>query len=55
MNPVDLYIQNASPERQEALSKVRDIIRDILIPLGFEECISYGMISYVVPFSLYPA
>jgi len=25
------------------------------LPRGFEECINYGMISYVIPHSLYPA
>ena len=55
MNPIDLYISRAPPLRQDALSKLRHILRDSLIPLGFEECMSYGMIGYVVPFSLYPS
>lgn len=25
------------------------------MPLGYEECISYKMIGYIVPFSLYPS
>lgn len=54
MNSVDTYIQNAPLERQASLNKIRDIMRDILVPLGFEEQISYGMPGYVVPFSLYP-
>ncbi len=54
MNPIDTYISEAPPEQQEPLSKLRNILRETLIPLGFEECISYKMIGYVVPFSLYP-
>lgn len=40
-------------ERQEAFSKLRDIILENL-PEGFEECMSYGMIGYVVPKRTYP-
>ena len=54
MDPIDTYISASPIERQGALSKLRDILRDILVPLGYEECISYGMIGYVVPYSLYP-
>lgn len=55
MNPIDLYISGAPPLHQDPLSRLRNILRDSLIPLGFEECINYGMIWYVVPFSLYPS
>jgi Domain of unknown function (DU1801) len=55
MNPIDLYISEAPIEQQDALSKLRTILRDTITPLGFEECMSYGMIGYVVPFSLYPS
>ncbi len=54
MDPIDTYISASPIEHQGALSKLRDILRDILVHLGYEECISYGMIGYVVPFSLYP-
>ncbi|MFZ2255334.1 MAG: DUF1801 domain-containing protein [Patescibacteria group bacterium] len=54
MTTVDAYIADAPPDRQESLQKLRTLLRDTLIPLGYEECISYGMIGYVVPFSLYP-
>lgn len=50
----DEWIQNAPEERQEALNKLRKTILDNL-PKGFQECINYGMIGYVVPHSLYPA
>lgn len=49
----DEYIQNAPPERQEALSKLRGVIKSHL-PEGFQETMSYGMIGYVVPHSIYP-
>lgn len=55
MNPIDTYISEGPPEHHEAISKLRNILRDTLIPLGYEECMSYKMIGYVVPFSLYPS
>ena len=55
MNPIDLYISQTTPEHQEALMKLRTLLRDTLMPLGYEECMNYGMIGYVIPFSLYPA
>ena len=48
------YIAQLPEERQEALNKLRKIISDNL-PTGFEECISYGMIGYVVPHRTYPS
>jgi len=51
---VDQYIAEAPEERQEALQKLRTTILTHL-PEGFEEAISYGMVGYVVPHSLYPA
>lgn len=54
MNPIDTYISEAIPEHREALTQLRNILRDTLVPLGYEECMSYGMIGYVVPRSLYP-
>ncbi len=47
-------IANSPEERKEALTKLRETIRKNL-PEGFEECINYGMIGYVVPHALYPA
>jgi len=46
------YINVIPVERQEAFRKLRDIILHN-IPEGFEECMSYGMIGYVVPHSIY--
>jgi uncharacterized protein YdhG (YjbR/CyaY superfamily) len=50
---VDEYIAKVPKERTKAISKLRDTVRTNL-PEGFEECISYKMIGYVVPHSLYP-
>jgi len=47
------YIDQVPQERQSALKKLRKTINDNL-PKGFQEGISYGMIGYVVPHSLYP-
>ncbi|WP_435624398.1 DUF1801 domain-containing protein [Flagellimonas sp.] len=49
----DEYISKLPEDRKEAVSKLRRTIQDHL-PEGFEECISYKMIGYVVPHSLYP-
>jgi uncharacterized protein YdhG (YjbR/CyaY superfamily) len=50
---VDEYIEKVPKERTEAISKLRDTVRNNL-PKGFEECINYNMIGYVVPHTLYP-
>lgn len=47
------YIEKLPDERKEAFNRLRETILKHL-PNGFEECISYGMIGYVVPHSLYP-
>jgi hypothetical protein len=51
---VDAYLKSLPAERQAAIGAVRKVILDNLQP-GFEECMQYGMIGYVVPHSLYPA
>jgi hypothetical protein len=48
------YLSNLPDERKKAFKKLRDIILTNL-PQGFEECINYGMIGYVVPHALYPS
>lgn len=48
------YIAQLPEERQEAVQKLRETIQAHL-PDGFEEGMSYGMISYVIPHSLYAA
>lgn len=52
-NTVDEYISKLPEERQEPIAKLRNVIKQNL-PEGFEECINYGMIGYVVPKTLYP-
>lgn len=52
-NSPEEYIVQLTIQRQEAVSKLRDIIKSNL-PEGFEEIMSYGMIGYVIPHSIYP-
>lgn len=47
------YIRKVPEDRKEVISKLRETVKTNL-PEGFEECITYGMIGYVVPHSLYP-
>lgn len=47
------YISNLPEERKEAFLKLRKTLVENL-PVGFAEEISYGMIGFVVPKSLYP-
>ena len=51
---VDAYLTSLSQDRQQAISAIRKAILKNL-PAGFVEQMSYGMIGYVVPHSLYPA
>ena len=48
------YLASLPPDRREAISKVRAVILKNL-PKGYEERIQYGMLTYVVPHSIYPA
>lgn len=50
---VDQYIDELPEDRKDAMMKLRKIIKKNL-PKGFQECMSYGMIGYVVPHSKYP-
>lgn len=50
---VDQYIAELPKERQQVISQLRKQIKNNL-PKGFKECMSYGMIGYVVPHSMYP-
>jgi hypothetical protein len=47
------YISELSDERRPAIKNIRSAILKNL-PSGFEETMSYGMIGYVVPHSVYP-
>ncbi len=50
----DQYVAQLPEDRKLAIGRLREVIRTHLPP-GFEETMSYGMIGYVVPHSLYPA
>ncbi|HEV7350818.1 DUF1801 domain-containing protein [Telluribacter sp.] len=48
------YIDQLPEDRKRVISNLRDSILTNL-PTGFVETISYGMLGYVVPHSIYPA
>lgn len=50
---VEEYINLVPEAQREAIISLRKVIREN-IPTGFAEEMSYGMIGYVVPHSLYP-
>src|SRR5690606_12503991 len=50
---VEEYLAQLPSERKQAMLKLRQLFLEKL-PKGFTETISYGMISYVVPHSIYP-
>jgi len=50
---VEEYISQISDDEREAFIILRNTILENL-PKGFVEQMSYGMIGYVVPFSIYP-
>ncbi|APQ17668.1 DUF1801 domain-containing protein [Maribacter hydrothermalis] len=53
-NSIEEYINLLPQERRVVIEKLRQTILQNL-PKGFEEQISYGMLGYVVPHSMYPA
>lgn len=50
---VEEYMKEVPEERKKAFEELRKTILENL-PEGFEEQMSYGVIGYVVPHSLYP-
>ncbi len=48
------YVESLPDERKNVIENIRKTILDNL-PKGFEETISYGMLGYVVPHSIYPS
>ncbi len=50
---VQEYVDALPEDRKQAITMLRKVIVQN-IPKGFEEVMSYGMIGYVVPHSLYP-
>jgi Domain of unknown function (DU1801) len=53
-NTPEEYIEQLTEDRKEVVGLLRKAVLDNL-PDGFVETISYGMLGYVVPHSLYPA
>jgi hypothetical protein len=51
---VDEYIKGLPPQKSEVISKIRALIRKN-IPDGIVETMNWGMITYEVPLSVYPA
>ena len=47
------YLDELANDRRKAVSELRKVIKKNL-PKGFSEVMSYGMLGYVVPHSLYP-
>lgn len=52
-NSPEEYINQLPEDRIEPIKKIRQIILDNL-PKGMEEQMSYGMLGYVIPHSVYP-
>lgn len=48
------YIENLPEDRKSIIAQLRKVILENL-PVGFEERMSYGMLGYVVPHSIFPA
>lgn len=53
-NSPEQYLLQIPDDRKPAMNRLRETILTN-IPEGFKEEMSYGMIGYVVPHSLYPA
>lgn len=51
---VGQYLRELPADRRAAISAIREVILANL-PEGYEECMGYGMIGYVVPHRLFPA
>lgn len=47
------YIEQVPLDRRNSFEMLRNVILENL-PKGFSETINYGMIGYIVPFSIYP-
>lgn len=48
------YLESLPEERREAMNELRKVILANL-PKGFKEGMSYGMLGYCVPHTIYPA
>ena len=54
VNTPEEYIAQIPADRKAVFQQLRDVIMTNL-PSGFQEVISYGMLGYVVPHSIYPS
>jgi uncharacterized protein YdhG (YjbR/CyaY superfamily) len=52
-NMPEEYLNQLPPDRKEAMERLRKTIKENL-PTGFQEVMSYGMIGYAIPHSIYP-
>jgi uncharacterized protein YdhG (YjbR/CyaY superfamily) len=50
---VDQYLSELPAQRREVIARLRDVVNRH-IPPGYEECMYFGMIGWVVPLSRYP-
>ena len=50
---IEAYLEEIPEESKDAFTKLRETVQEN-IPNGFIEQMSYGMIGYVVPHSIYP-
>lgn len=50
---VEEYILKVPEIQRESVRKLQETVKNNL-PQGFEETINYGMIGFIVPYSLYP-
>jgi hypothetical protein len=53
VDTVDGYLAELPSDRRAVIEVVRQVVLDHL-PVGFEEVVQYGMISYVIPLAQYP-
>ena len=51
---VEEYLEKIPEQDKETFEELRNVILENL-PSGFEECLTYGMIGYVVPQTIYPS
>lgn len=52
-NSPEAYENELPDDRKMVIQKLRDLLKENL-PVGFEETMQYGMLGYVVPYTLYP-
>lgn len=48
------FVNNLPEDRKLAMSNLIQICREVLVPMGFSESNSGGMINYSVPHSIFP-